>query len=325
MQIARLELYEGEGKGKGKEEEGEGEEKSPELRKKLGSANDNNNNYKNNNNNSNNQEEGGDNNEEGNNGENISAEEGEYDEDYYVSLDDIYPQETDFVTVNNMTTDETYQQNLNKQNIKINSSDGYKDDCYISESIEGRNPMGINTLEKKQLKKSESMKKLEKTDLKEKKSEIHESNQNILKNIRKNSSSIFLKTNVENNILNLNINNSRSGSGVIVLKESNSIDGLILESGSTVPNLKDTEINMDETFCDLLTASFDIGKNTESKNTESKYTENENENKNTENKNENKNEDVDGVNGNKSNNIQKNTTDNDELDELERYLLNLNG
>ena len=113
--------------------------------------------------------------------------------------------------------------------------------------------------------------------------------------------------------------------GVIVLKESNSIDGLILESGSTVPNLKDTEINMDETFCDLLTASIDIGKNTESKNTESKYTENENENKNTENKNENKNEDVDGVNGNKSNNIQKNTTDNDELDELERYLLNLNG
>ena len=300
MQIARLEMYEGEEKSEGKGKEEEGEEKSPELRKNLDSGK----------NKINNQEEG-DNNEDGNNDENILAELGEYDEDYYVSMDDIYPQETDFVTVNNMITDESYQQSITNKNIKINSYDGYKDDCYISESIGGMNPMSKNPMEKKQIKKSESLQKIEKKDSKEKKVDIHESKQIDTKNFIENSSSSVplhqsSKSNIQNIqndlLVDLKIKNYENGSDVIVSKDNNSVDGIILESGSRVPN------SMDNIFSDPLTASIDIGGKTENIN---------------ENKSENKSENVNSVDSNKNNEIKK--TDNDELDELERYLLNLNG
>ena len=163
-------------------------------------------------------------------------------------------------------------------------------------------------MEKKQIKKSESLQKIEKKDSKEKKVEIHESKQIDTKNfIENSSSSVPLHQSSKSNIQNIQNDllvdlKIKNGSDVIVSKDNNSVDGIILESGSRVPN------SMDNIFSDPLTTSIDIGGKTENIN---------------ENKSENKSENVNSVDSNKNNEIKK--TDNDELDELERYLLNLNG
>lgn len=284
MQIARLELDEGKDKSW-----------STGIKEKSEMKNDDNN--------QNNEEEE---NEEGEN-EDIGNEAGEYDEDYYVSLDDIYPQEIDFVTINNMTVDEGYQQNVLKKNDKNNKisidDNKNKDDNANDESIEGTNPMAkcqerrkskLNDISSNQVKK-EIKEEIEKKD--QKSDESKEDFESFLNSSSQSSSEP--KLNVKIKIEDQSINHTKSGSGVIVSRGSNSPEGLIPDSGSRVPTTtKEIDIN---THSSGVANSVDMVNNTD-------VVQND------------KNVDKDIAASKK-----KNATDSDELDELERYLLNLNG